>query len=400
MSRFALVAVGLALILAAPARTQSVEVAPLAAPDVFSLPGRGGRLPPELWRGSSAETVRRALPVLASQPLSQAGRLLTRRVLATGAPGPIGIGNDPDILADRVEALLAIGDAPSVTLILGRASGIERNTALARVAAESALLTGDDARACEVADLLTTGRGNIYWLRLRAFCQAQSGQTDLAHLTFDLAQAQDRDAVFGRLMSAKLLGTGPGEASLRNGLDFALSRSLLLDLARVQLAPAIASAIAGLELQGTPMWNFAGLDPVLAGLAGELASGAALNPVGLSALIAAAEEAGARSQTRLQSAALLAAAVATKLSAQDRSRLAAFAMPGGKALAGRSLALAYAAEQGLMGETALLALWVAADAGAAGPAVGERVRIIRALTAAGLDADARNFAVEGLLGLK
>jgi hypothetical protein len=53
-----------------------------------------------------------------------------------------------------------------------------------------------------------------------------------------------------------------------------------------------------------------------------------------------------------------------------------------------------------MGEAALLSLWICADAGPAGPALGDRVRIVRALHAVGLDADARAFALEGLLALK
>ena len=52
-----------------------------------------------------------------------------------------------------------------------------------------------------------------------------------------------------------------------------------------------------------------------------------------------------------------------------------------------------------MGETALLALWSCAEAPTGGLATGERAHIIAALRAAGLDADARNFAVEGLLAL-
>jgi hypothetical protein len=53
-----------------------------------------------------------------------------------------------------------------------------------------------------------------------------------------------------------------------------------------------------------------------------------------------------------------------------------------------------------MGETALLALWTSAEAGATGPALGDRARIVRALKSVGLEADARDFALEGLLALR
>ena len=135
-------------------------------------------------------------------------------------------------------------------------------------------------------------------------------------------------------------------------------------------------------------------------LAVELTAGGSLTPAGVSALIAAAGDADPKTRPKLQSAALLAAALSPDLPAADRVRLAAFAVPEGKGPAGRDLALAYAAEHKLMGETALVALWIAAEGGAAGPALGDRVRIVRALDMAGLPAEARAFAIEGLLGLK
>jgi hypothetical protein len=53
-----------------------------------------------------------------------------------------------------------------------------------------------------------------------------------------------------------------------------------------------------------------------------------------------------------------------------------------------------------MGEAALLALWTCADAGPAGPALGDRARIVRSLARVGLLEDARLFALEWLAGLK
>jgi hypothetical protein len=59
-----------------------------------------------------------------------------------------------------------------------------------------------------------------------------------------------------------------------------------------------------------------------------------------------------------------------------------------------------AAAAGRQGEAALLALSIAADAGLAGPGPVDRARLVRALLKAGLEADARAFAVEGLLALQ
>src|SRR5690606_27706104 len=101
-----------------------------------------------------------------------------------------------------------------------------------------------------------------------------------------------------------------------------------------------------------------------------------------------------------QGAALLTAALSGPLGPDHRGRSAAFSVAEGKAPAGRNLALADAAGEKLMGEAAMLALWTSAEAGAAGPALGDRVRIVRALQTVGLEAEARAFALEGLLALK
>ncbi|MET0274637.1 MAG: hypothetical protein ABW360_16750 [Phenylobacterium sp.] len=376
----ALAAALLLLLPAGQAAAQPVAVAPLAAPDAFSTAGRATGLPPNLWRGASAATARTVLPLLASKPLSPAAAALARRVLATGAPGPEGA--EPALVGARAAALLAAGDAKAAADVLERAPGLDRNAEVSRAAAETALLTGDDARACAVAEALTVGREETYWLRLRAYCQAIAGQEAQAQLTFDLAQAQARDAVYGRLMTAKLAGSGnPGAASLRNGLDYALSRNLGLDLTGVTAVPAVAAA----RVEGDPAeptWETA------ADLAGDP----------LDALLAA--DGDAKVKARAQSAALLLASLAGPLSPERLGQVAAISLPEGKAGAGRNLALDAAADQKLMGQTALLALWTSAEAGAAGPALGDRARIIRALRAVGLEADARNFAQEGLAALK
>ena len=382
------------------ALAQGVEVQPLAAPDAFTTPGRDTGLPATLWRGASLKTAQTVLPLLAARPLSPAAAALARRVLATGAPGPKGAGQDVALAGARASALLGQGDAKAAAAILARAPGIDRAPELAQAAAESALLSGDNTRACQVAEGLSAGRDEVYWLRLRTFCQAIAGQTREAQLTFDIAQSQTRDPVFGRLMGAKLAGGGdPGAASLRNGLDYALSRDLGLDLAAAKPAPAVAAALSSGE-PAAPVFDAAAAPADLAPLAETLAAGEPVRDETVQALLDAAAAAQPKARARAQAAALLAWALAAPLSPETRGLVAGLATPEGKAPVGRSLALDVAADQKAMGEAALLALWTCAEAGAAGPAIGDRVRIVRALHAVGLDADARGFALEGLLSLK
>lgn len=382
-----------ALALAGTAAAQEVAVTPLAAPDLFSTGAGDTGLGPDLWRGASAQTFRTVLPLLATRPLSPAARGLARRVLATGASAPEGVGQSPELAGARVSALIALGAATEANMIAGRSSALDSSPELAQAAAESALLAYEASRACAIANGLSVGRDEIYWLRLRAYCQLRAGNPGPAQLTFELAQTQARDAVYGRLMGAKLAGAGdPGAPSLRNGLDYALSRDLGLDLSAAKPAPAVAAVLDPGATTAPP--DVA--DPDLAQAISAAAAGqpdAAL----LDRLVARAAAANdAKARPKAQNAALLIAALGAPVSAEARGEMAQFTGADAKASASRAFALDIAAEQKLPGETALLALWISADAGAAGPPTGDRVRIIRALRAAGLEADARAYAVEGL----
>jgi hypothetical protein len=395
-------AVAAALSLAGPApqaHAQAVEVAPLAAPDSFSTAGRKTELGQDLWRGASADTIGAVLPKLARRPLSPAAAALARRVLATGAPGPEGLGADPALTAARANALVTLGDPRAAAAILARAPGLDRSAELSKAAAESALLAGEDARACAVADALTVGRDDVYWLRLRTYCQAIAGHADQAQLTLDLAQAQEKDPVFARLMSAKLAGGGqPGPPSARNGLDYALSRNLGLDLSAAKPASAVAAALAGAD-PGEPGWTIPPGDTDRLTAARALAAGSAVPADLVARLLDAAVKAEPAGRAAAQAAALYVAVYAGSAGPDLRGRLAALSLPEGHTPVGRNLALAQASRDRLAGETAMLALWSCADAGPTGLAPAERARIVQALAAAGLDRDARNFAVEGLLGL-
>lgn len=416
--------------LSTAAAAQPVEVAPLSAPDFFSNGARDTGLGPNLWRGSSAATARSVIPMIAAKPLSPAAQALARRLLATGAIGPDGAGQDPELAGARINALIAQGAVKDAGAILSRTANLERSPGLAQAGAEAALLAGEDQRACQIAEGLVTGREDIYWLRLRAYCQLLAGQAGPAQLTFDLAQGLERDATYGRLMIAKLAGGGdPGAPSARNGLDYALSRSLGLDLASATPSPAVAAALRPVE-PGPPTWIIEGSDPVTTAMAavaagdlagartqrgGLTAEGASANGLALlDALIAAASGqpdgptldrlvergtvADAKTRGKMQNAAILFAALGGPMTAQARGEFAKFAgAESGKATVAKGLALDLAGAGKVQGETALLALWMSADAGVAGPPGGDRARIIRALKAAGLEEDARAFAVEGLL---
>lgn len=418
---------------AAPAFAQ-VEVAPLTALDLFSNGSRETGLGDDVWKGASADIARQVIPQIGTKPLSPAARALAVRLLSTGAAGPDGAGDDPDLVAARARALLALGEPKAAAASVARVGDMSGSPALSEVVAEVSLITGDDARACKVGDGLATGRDGLYWLRLRAYCQALAGQGEAAQLTLTLANEKGRDPVFSRLLNAVVAGAGdPGAGSFRNGLEVALSRKLgLAYAASDSVPPAIRAALdpRPVEAQTVPPELMA-KDPLAAArmavqigdldqarairatltqdaMPGVTATGLAM----LDAAIAAASgqpdgptldrliERGALegAKSPAQPAAALLAALGAPIGPKARDEFAGFDLGKSALTPARATVLELAAGSGLKGETALLALSVANGAGLAGPSAADRAQIIRALRRAGLETDARAFAVEGLLG--
>jgi hypothetical protein len=207
----------------------SVQAQSLDTLDLFSA-GRETGLGPDLWKGSSATIARAVIPTLADKPLSPAGMALARKLLSTGANAPAGAGSDTALATARVRALLALGDAVAVDSIVERTPNLSADTALSQVAAEAALITDEPDKACRIGDALQAGRQAVYWIRLRAYCQARAGRTAEAQLTLSLAAQEHAEAAYMRMMGVVLAGGGdPGAPSLRDGIDYALTHQLQLD---------------------------------------------------------------------------------------------------------------------------------------------------------------------------
>jgi|SRR5215217_749879 len=381
-----------AALISTPVAAQ-VEVQPLAAPDYFSLGDREAGLSQDLWRGSSPAVAQAVIPVLASKPLSPAATALARRVLATGANGPGEAGRDPALAAARVQALLALGRPRAGWAAVERAPGLPTSPALSQAAADAALLAGDDDAACRISDQLTAERGEVYWLRLRAYCQARAGQVDAAQLTLTLASEKARDPIVSRLIGAVIAGAGdPGAASLRSPLEYALSKRLALDLtpALKGAAPAVLAAIEA-PAADTPV-DPSRLAARLAATQGVVAE--------VDALFVQTTVSDAKAAARWQSGALIASALGAPLTEGQRAALAGFAIPAGSVSPGRLAALDLAAAAGLKGEAALHVLAISAEAGGKPLKAADSARVVAALIKVGLTEDAVRFADEALTALQ
>ncbi len=389
----------------------AVEAAPLAAPDLFSADGAVTGLPTDLWRGASADLARTVIPMLSQKPMSPAAAAFARRLMSTGAAAPEGAGEDADLAAARIGAVLALGDALGARAMIEHTPGVRQNPALAHVAAEASLILGREEEACAIGEGLTVGKDQPYFRRLRAYCLLIGGDKPGAQLAFDLASGQAKDDIYKRLMAAAIAGSGGGDASLRNGLEYALSKRLMLDLlpalpkAWAPIPPAIAKdATAPLPLQSaaaamlaTPINDVSqasGLDPAVRDAALALADGQVTARMA-DELVSSGLGGGLEAQR----ATALYAAAGAPADGRVRAAFAGFDVGRSTANQARLLEMDATATGGAKGDAALLALWLAVDAGPGGPVVADRARIVRALSRAGFNADARAYALEGLLTL-
>jgi hypothetical protein len=178
---------------------QGFQVEGLAPPEVDAI-GVAGGFEGSLWAGSDPElilTLLSHLPVASRNPPLAA---LTRRILATGVSLE-GATEGGRVLSARVERLLAMGDLDSAKQLLDQLPASEGDSALARLAAEVALLAGDDPAACQrAADLAPTGDGE-FWAEIAVYCRLAAGDRDGASLGLDLLReaGQTDDAAFFQL---------------------------------------------------------------------------------------------------------------------------------------------------------------------------------------------------------
>ena len=128
-------------------------------------------------------------------------------------------------------------------------------------------------------------------------------------------------------------------------------------------------------------------------------AGTPVDPAAAGALDTAASHAEGPARARVLGALALLGGFAP-LGPQARFDVADADFGPAQAPTGRRLALEQAAEQGKIGDTALYVLGTCVEAGPRGPSAGERALMIRALRLAHLDADARAFAIEGLMALQ
>jgi hypothetical protein len=391
-----------------------VQAAPLQAPDLFSADaGQPTGLPADLWKGASLDLAKTVIPMAATRPMTPAAQAFAMRLMSTPASAPDGGGSDADLAAARIDVVLSLGDPLGARTMLEHTRGVRQNAALSQVAAETDLVLGRTDEACSLGDNLVAGKDSPYFRRLRAFCLLKAGDKPGAQLAYDLTAEQAKDEVYKRLMGAAVSGQGAGQPpSLRNGLEYALSRQMGLDLTpAMDKAWAPIATVVAKDPQA-PATAQSAAAALIAKREADIARASSLNPAVRDAALSVHDDkltpdlaerlaaAGASGSMEAQQALALYAAAGAPGAGRVRAAFAAFDIGPAKANQARMLELDAVSTRGAKGDAALLALWLMMDAGEAGPTPADRARIVRALDVAGFSIGARSYALEGLLALQ
>ncbi len=211
-------------------------------------PSNGG-LDANMWAGSSHDDIEK---LLARAPLASADtavRALARKVVLTRADNPEGKVTR-SLASIRLEKLRDAGFVDD-TAALALSSPAKNDPALARAEAEAILVAGKASDACGGATEARLTEGDIFWLELRAYCAAASGDTATAELTRGVIDAQGKgDPAFAILLDDALDGgkKAPGAIAKPNAMHVFLLRKAGLPIP-ADLAKHFAPGVSVLSLR-------------------------------------------------------------------------------------------------------------------------------------------------------
>ena len=180
-----------------------IEIGSLRAPDPASvaLIGTDRGLGIDMWQGMARADIASLLKMAAHPVRSPALARLFRRLLLTGAEVPPPAPEEAeqtDILALRLQALMAIGDTPSVRQLVAVSPGREDDPLFRRLDFEARVVDEGLAAACPlaeraVADDIASAHTALYWQKTAALCQAVAGNEAAARLAGDLLREEGLD---------------------------------------------------------------------------------------------------------------------------------------------------------------------------------------------------------------
>ena len=230
------------------APTGEFQVEGLAAPgiDSIGLSAPGGGFEPAIWQGSAGDVLLALLGPLPAVTDNPRLRELTRRLLVTGTP--VQAGEPGRLLEARAGRLLAMGALDEAQELLEQLPPTGTDSALARLAADAALLGGNREVACRQAAAITPSSSAEYWGKVTTYCRLAEDDRSGAELALSLLReaGHTEDRTFYELAGA-IADDGSVEASgLRDpsALEVAMLRVAGQPVPAVALQSASPAALA------------------------------------------------------------------------------------------------------------------------------------------------------------
>ena len=222
-----------------------VETAPLAT-DAFStgtIERGGGALPETLWDGSDPQTLEFLLMHAPSRLSSPSQGEVLRRTLLSRGQAPASAQSS--LGGRKLIALARTGMVEEARTIASLSSAGRNDPWVGQALATADLLGGDIAAACRRNANLTSGRDEVFWVKLRVLCFAQAGEIDAADLTLNILREQGSlsaaDVVYLRSSVTKTAPTV--QPSVETALHYAITKSLGLPLSQGLMSNADAGVL-------------------------------------------------------------------------------------------------------------------------------------------------------------
>lgn len=209
-----------------PAPVQAQELRQLDGWSVSALSRANGALAPDLWTRSDPAVLAIVFERLPAVYESQSMHALARRVLFSGGEAPRGDG--ALAVRRRFEALGKMGAADELATMAAGSGSALTDPGVAMFAAQAELARGRRAEACTRGRNANAGEAPpAFFLRLRAYCAAVTGDRAAADLALELASAQNQaDAWYTGAVSAA--GGAPAARPPAARYDNSLSTQLSL----------------------------------------------------------------------------------------------------------------------------------------------------------------------------
>ena len=150
-------------------------------------PSNGG-MDENIWSGSARADIETLLPHVPLSSPDTAIRALSKKLILTRAEAPSGTIKRA-LITIRIEKLLDAGLTDEAAALAVSASAKDAPD-FARVQADAILSAGRAGDACGNATQSRLSEGSQFWLQLRAYCAAASGDSATAEITRNILDAE------------------------------------------------------------------------------------------------------------------------------------------------------------------------------------------------------------------